>query len=162
VPARVTLSSTAARGRDGRVVVYFENKEPGGRGQPDQPSQYLRCLAEEIAGGAHGKLLASVGEPDRVRGRVGHRVGASTALGARETLATLRQDADDARLASATRHQVGGWIFEAGAKGRGGDDWLDSAAKPDARADQRLLAELVWYLPRLVVHPASSFASLST
>jgi hypothetical protein len=155
------------------VVVYFEHKEPGGKWQPEQPWRYLSALQQEIDGGAHGKLLVVVADPNDARGRVGRRVGTQTPsenghsvlprqrgevvvgrrLGAHgstesalETIATLRSEAEDTRMVYATWHEVAGWAWEAGHRAMEDAQWLDAALRGDTRADQRLLAELIWYL----------------
>lgn len=142
------LRGTAEDGQ--RSIVYFENKEPGGKWQDGQPWKYLGALSSEIEAGGDGKLLVLVGEPEDVRDRVRRRVGAkSETIRAADAISELRSEADHPQLTYATWHQVGGWVFEAGELvGAGIDsaDWLELAAKPDSRADQRLLAELIWYL----------------
>lgn len=141
----LVLRGVAQHGRG--VVVYFENKRPGSRKwEPGQPWKYLNSLSDETTGAAEGKLLALVGEPRDVRDRVRNRIGsASRVRDAAETVAELRADASHPSLSYATWQQVAGWALEAGERTHG-STWLDRAAEPTTRADERLLAELIWYL----------------
>jgi len=127
-------------------VVYFENKDiRRPQWQPGQPHKYLDSLRDEIEAGATGRLLVVVGNPKDVRDRVRRRVGDEASEA--EAMATLRAASSDERMVFATWHDVAGWAFEAGEQSSSvGRDWLSQAAQPGSRADQRLLAELIWYL----------------
>jgi hypothetical protein len=134
-------------GSGGRSAVYFEHKEPGGGWQEGQPGKYLKSLRGEIAGGAQGKLLVIVGAAPDAHGRVRRRVRSASSTSAIKGAAELRIEADDELMRYATWHEVAGWAFDAGKESSDTSaDWVAAARRPASRADQRLLAELVWYL----------------
>jgi hypothetical protein len=128
------------------TVLYAEHKEPGGGWQQGQPGKYLSDLSRETGHGASGRLLIVVGSREDVAGRVRHRARTQAAAATEEAV-NLAVKQRSPRVVFTTWQELGGLAEEAGQEAATTDgDWRDAAARPDSRADQRILIELLWYL----------------